>query len=164
MNTFFCAPALLAMLAFSGIADAAEPQDTLSRMASCQESWLDMRNDPARAQKFAEVIKAHFVQDDRAPTWKPRQPMTWLGQPVIEITPQSVGMGVGFAVTVKAVSDAVKPAYEQLVGQPLASCEKSDGSLMCERPIAKQRTAVLTAPLKKPELGTLLGCYYFYQQ
>ena len=164
MNTFFCAPALLAMLAFSGIADAAEPHDTLSRMASCQESWMDMRNDAVRGQKFADVMQAHFVQDDRAPTWKPRQPMTWLGHPVIEITPQSIGMALGFAVTVKAVSDGVKPAYEKLVGKPLANCEKSDGSLTCDLQIAKQRTAMLMAPLKKPEIGTMLGCYYLYQQ
>jgi len=161
MNTFFAA---LALLVIGTAAQAAEPQDTLSRLASCQESWLDMKDDPARGAKFAEVIKAHFVQDDRAPTWKPRRPMSWLGKPVIEITPQSIGMGLGFAVTLKAVSDDVKPAYEQLVGQSLGRCEKSDGSLTCERPIAERRTAMLAAPLKKPELGTMLGCYYFYQQ
>lgn len=161
MNTFFAA---FALLLIGTAAHAAEPQDTLSRLASCQESWLDMKDDPARAAKFGEVIKAHFVQDDRAPTWKPRKPMSWLGKPVLEITPQSIGMGLGFAVTVKAVSDDVKPAYEKLVGQSLANCEKSDGALMCERSIAEKRTAMLTAPLTKPELGTMLGCYYFYQQ
>ena len=164
MNAFFCAPALLTMLAFSGIAHAAEPQDTLSRMASCQESWMDMRNDAVRGQKFGEVIQAHFVQVDRAPIWKPRQPMTWLGQPVIEVTPQNLGIGLGFAVTVKGVSDAVKPAYEKLVGQALANCGKSDGLLTCDLQIAKQRTAMLMAPLKKPELGTMLGCFYFYEK
>ena len=164
MNTFFSTTALLTMLGISGFAHAAEPQDTLSRMASCQESWMDMRNDAVRGQKFADVIQAHFVQDDRAPTWKPRQPMTWLGHPVIEITPQSIGMALGFAVTVKAVSDGVKPAYEKLVGQPLANCEKSDGALTCDLQIAKQRTAMLMAPLTKPERGTLLGCFYFYEK
>lgn len=161
MNSYFT---VFALLVIGTAAQAAEPQDTLSRLASCQDSWLDMKDDPARAQKFADVIKTHFVQDDRAPTWKPRRPMSWLGNPIIEITPQSIGMGLGFAVTVKAVSDDVKPAYEQLVGQSLGTCEKSDGALMCERPIAEKRTAMLTAPLSKPELGTMLGCYYFYQQ
>ena len=161
MNTFLPAFALLVV---GTVVHAAEPQDTLSRLASCQESWMDMKSDPARAEKFAEVIKANFVQDDRSPSWKPRQPVTWLGKPVIEITPQSVGMGLGFAVTVKALSDDVKPAYEKLVGHPLGKCEKGDGMLACEHQIAKQRTAMLMAPLKKPELGTMLGCYYFYQQ
>jgi hypothetical protein len=161
MKTVFTA---LAVFLVVTVADAAEPQDTLSRLASCQESWLDMKNDPARARNFAEVIQANFVQDDRSPTWKPRQPMTWLGHPLIEITPQSVGMGLGFAVTVKARPETVRPAYEKLVGQPLGGCGKSDGSLMCEHQIAKQRTAMLVAPLKTPELGTMLGCYYFYQQ
>ena len=125
---------------------------------------MDMRNDPVRGQRFGEVLKAHFVQNDRGPIWKPRQPMTWLGYPVIEITPQNLGMGVGFAVTVKAVSDAVKPAYEKLVGQALGNCAKREGLLTCDRQIAKQRTAMLMAPLTNPELGTLLGCYYLYQQ
>lgn len=161
MNHFSTA---LALLLIGTAAQAAEPQDTLSRLASCQESWLDMKDDPARAQKFAEVIKAHFVQDDRAPTWKPRKPLSWLGQPILEITPQSIGMGLGFAVTVKATAKDVKPAYEQLVGQPLGQCERGDGAMTCEREIAEKRTAMLAAPLTKPELGTMLGCYYFYQQ
>ena len=125
---------------------------------------MDMRDDPVRAQKFAEVIKTHFVQPDRAAILKPRQPMTWLGQPVIEITPQNLGIGLGFAVTVKAVSDAVKPAYEKLVGQGLANCGNSEGLLTCDHQIATQRTAMLMAPLTKPERGTLLGCFYFYEK
>jgi hypothetical protein len=83
---------------------------------------------------------------------------------VLEITPQSVGMGLGFAVTLKLAHGAAQAAFERALGQSLERCENGDGMRSCERKLAPQRSAVMMSPLSKPERGTLVGCYYFYQQ
>lgn len=135
----------------------------LARLATCEESWYDSRRDEARMGAFGQALRAQFRPEDRSPVWKPLAPVTWLGHEVLEITPQSVGMGLGFAVTLKAPSSAVRPAYEQRLGQAMERCESSDGLHSCERTLAPKRTAIMMAPLKKPEAGTLVGCYYFYE-
>lgn len=153
-----------AALQIAPLAQAAEPEDTLTRLASCQESWYDMRNDAERVQRIGALLREHFEPQDRSPSWKPRRPMKWLGHEVLELTPQSVGMGLGFGVTVKARLSAVRPAFEKAVGRPVGNCDKGDGMSMCSVEIAAKRTAMMVGPADSPDRGTLLGCYYFYQQ
>jgi hypothetical protein len=148
----------------SPAARAAELAPALARLATCEESWYDLRKDNARMSVFAEALRTQFRPQDRSPVWKPIERTTWLGAEILEITPQSVGMGLGFAVTLKLPYAQARPAYERVLGQTMARCEASDGLHSCERTLAPKRTALIMAPQHKPELGTLLGCYYFYEQ
>lgn len=145
-------------------AQTAELAPTLQKLATCEDSWYDLRRDAARMQAIGAALRAQFTPQDRNPAWKPNGPVSWLGAEVLELTPESVGMGLGFAVTLKSPLASVQPAYERQLGQALGRCEVGDGMRTCELKLADKRTAVLMAPLNKPELGTLVGCYYFYQQ
>lgn len=157
--------AALALLALLPAARTAEPQDLLLSLATCAESWHDWRRDEQRMAHFASTMQAHFELDRKRRVWVPRQPMQLMGHRVTELTPQSVGMGLGFAVTLDAPMQKVRPSFEAALGKPMKSCDKGDGMSMCELPLAERRTAVLMAPLAKPQPSvTVVGCYYFYEQ
>lgn len=156
------AVALLASCAHA--APAAELDETLQRLAGCQDSWLDWKNDEQRMRAFGTALMGQFRHDDKSRTWVPQGRVTWMGHEVSEITPQSIGMALGFAVTVKAPLAKLRAGYERVVGQPLKACETNDGLSSCELQLAKRKTATLMMPIKKPELGTLVGCYYYYEQ
>lgn len=145
-------------------AHAAELAPALQKLATCEDSWYDLRQDQARMESIGVALRSQFAPQDRSPVWKPTGPVTWLGAEVLEMTPQSVGMGLGFALTLKSPASTVQPAYERALGQAMERCESGDGMRSCERKLAEKRTAVLMSPLSRPELGTLVGCYYFYQQ
>ena len=108
--------------------------DLIEQLATCRVSWLDWKNDPVQARKFGETINAAFTRQPRGPAWTPRKPIVIGGLTVIEAFPESVGMGVGFSLTVDANFDTARAAFEKLAGDN-----------------GKSKT-------------TLLGCYYFYAQ
>jgi hypothetical protein len=78
------------------------------------------------------------------------------------MTPESAGMGVGFAITVKAPMDKVRKSFEAALGKQLKECESGDGLNFCGLEIGPKRTVMMIGPSTKPEQGTLLGCYYEY--
>lgn len=160
------APAVLAAVGLAmpiASVHAVELAPVLQKLATCEESWYDLRNDAARMEAIGVALRSQFAPQDRSPVWKPNGPVTWLGAEVLEMTPQSVGMGLGFALTLKQPAGTVQPAYERALGQALGRCESGDGMRSCERKLAEKRTAMVVSPLNRPELGTLVGCYYFYQ-
>lgn len=163
-----CALAAAAVLATFGTprqaSAATELPALLQRLATCEDSWLDWRRDQTRMSAFADALRAHFKPQDRSPVWVPLHPIRWLGAEVLEITPESIGMGLGFGITLKAPLPKLKAGFERAVGQPMKSCGQGDGMSTCESELAPKKTAMMAAPSSKPELGTLLGCYYYYQQ
>lgn len=154
--------ALLALCAHA--APAAELAETLQRLAGCQDSWLDWKNDEQRMRAFGDALMGQFRPSEQHHVFVPQGRVTWMGYEVSEITPQNIGMALGFAITVKAPLAKLRAGYERVVGQPMKACENNDGLSSCELQLAKRKTATMMMPIKKPELGTLLGCYYYYQQ
>lgn len=154
--------ALLLVLATSGAAHAAD-EPNLLRLASCQDSWLDWKDDPVRMRRFGAGLEQRFVDKERGGAWEPKSATSLLGFGVAEVYPQSVGMGLGFSVVVNAPFMQVRQAYEKLLGKPLA-CQTSDGMRACELPLAENKTAMLMAGEKADSKSTLLGCYYYYEK
>lgn len=157
---------LLGLVATSaaGHTHAAEPQHLLQSMITCQDSWLDWKDDPVRAERFIETLDRHFYREERRRVLIPREPVQLMGHAVIEVTPQNAGIGLGFAVTVKAPLDKVRQSYETAIDATMSRCGQHDALTLCTKPIAERKTAMLASPTARPEIGTVMGCFYFYQK
>jgi len=136
--------------------------DFLEQLATCRVSLLDWKDDPVQARKFAEALKGAFVQQPRGPAWTPRKPVTLGGLKVVEAFPESVGMGVGFSLTVEAPFDQARAEFEKLAGKTFKTCESGEGMKTCELAVAYKRTLTIAAGDNGKSKTTLLGCYYFY--
>jgi hypothetical protein len=137
----------------------------LSRMALCQDSWLDWQKaGDARLQQLGEHVRAGFAPHGDDPFFLPKAPVTIAGLRVLQLYPGSVGMGVGLSVLVDGPFDKVRQSVEHTLGKPLQHCESSDGMRSCELQIAEQRTVMVMAQDDPKTTSTLLGCYYYYEK
>ena len=137
---------------------------SVERMATCQDSWVEWtKSDPARMKTFGDDFRSDFSHNGNDPFATPKKTKTVAGLNVTQAFPESVGMGVGFSVTVAAPYDEAKRHLEKMLGKPFAKCEASDGMHSCERQIADQRTLTLMAE-DNAKNETLVGCYYFYEK
>jgi hypothetical protein len=164
MKTFALTLAAL-LVASSASVDAGTVDDLqLQRLALCQDSWLAWENDTARAARFTDDFKTRFgrsASDDAGFT--PKSPTSVLGWPVTQVYPESVGMGVGFSMTVNADHARVRAGVERQLGRPMA-CETSEGVRSCQVELGAKKTVVLMTDQNGRAQSSLVGCYYFYRQ
>ncbi len=164
MKTLSIAAVLIALSLMAAPVRAADDAG-LVRMATCQDSWLDWnKSDPVQLKKFVDHIRAGFTPHDNDPYWLPKADTSILGLHIAQIFPQSVGMGVGFSLTVNAPFDTTRKVLEKSLGKKLGKCETGDGMRMCELDIAEQRTVTLMAGDDPKSTQTLVGCYYLYEK
>jgi hypothetical protein len=158
-----CAVAML--LAASAPAHAADNAG-IERLATCQDSWLDWKTSaPAQLRAFADRFQAEFGHNDNDAFFVPLSSQTVAGLPLVQVFPDSVGMGVGFSVVVNASFETTKASLQQRLGRSLARCEPpSDNMRTCELKIAEKRTIVLMAEENAKSTKTLFGCYYLYEK
>ena len=159
----------MAALATLGLAHEAANAQTkgdagVLRLLTCQDSWMDWKNDPVKQQQFADALKANFKPDGRDGSYVPVRPMSILGHEVVQLYPQSVGMGVGYSVIVNASFDATKASLEKQMGKPFARCESASEGKSCERELAKQKTVMMMEGSRGANPKTLFGCYYLYEK
>jgi len=160
---------VIAVLAMSGLTTApshAQTEDDASilRLLTCQDSWMDWKNDAVKQQKFVDTLKASFKRNDRDGSYLPVKPMSILGHDVFQLYPQSVGMGLGYSVIVNASFETVKARLEKQMGKPFDSCQAASEGKSCEREVAKQRTVMLMEGSRGANPKTLFGCYYLYEK
>src|SRR5262245_45835925 len=137
--------ALLALLSL-GATQAPPAVDTaIERLATCQDSWRDWRDDPAQSQKIGELFTSAFVQSGKDGSFAPKGKVSVVGLPVLLVYPESVGMGVGFSTVLEASFDTALEHVEKATGKKLGECETSDGMRTCGLEIAKERTITLMA-------------------
>lgn len=162
--TSSCALALAATLAGGTAGATTADEAQLARLAVCADSWYEWNQQaPQRMRGFAQAFQARFTQVPKEPAFNPKAPLTVLGLPVLQAFPGSVGMGLGFSLSVRAGFAEVRQAMERELGRTM-QCERSDGAMACELQLGEKKTAMLIAPLQASERQpTLLGCYYFYQ-
>jgi len=156
-----------AAMALSAIVPPVSAADDagLTRMALCQDSWVEWgKGDPARFKVFAEHIHAAFTPHGNDPYMLPKTNVSVLGLHVAQAFPESIGMGVGFSLTVDAPFDATRKVMEKALGKTLKHCEASDGMKTCELEIAAQRTVTAMAGDDPKSHQTLIGCYYYYEK
>ena len=143
----------------------ASDDDALTRLALCRDSWVDwQKSDPAKLKAFGESFRAQFSPHDNDPYFLPTRNVSAVGLRVTEAFPDSVGMGVGFSLTVDATFDEARKALETALGKTLQKCDSGEGMKNCEREIAPQRTVTLLSEDRPGSRHTLIGCYYFYEK
>jgi hypothetical protein len=134
-------------------------------MALCKDSWAEwQKNDPAKMKTFADAFHAQFSQHDNNPYFLPKSRVSVMGMKVTQAFPGSVGMGVGFSLSVDATFDDTRKAIEAALGKTLQKCESGEGMRNCELEIAPQRNIMLISEDKPGSHHTLFGCYYFYEK
>ena len=144
---------------------AASDNLTIERLATCQDSWLDWKqNDRGRLDKFANELRSGFSHKENDPFFIPNSNLTVVGLPVARVFPESVGMGVGFSVWVSANFDRTKIALERKTGRLLKQCEVGDNMRTCSLELGEKKTIVLMAEDNPKSTTTLIGCYYFYEK
>ncbi|HWD48508.1 MAG TPA: hypothetical protein VG309_01195 [Rhizomicrobium sp.] len=156
---------LLIALTITGIASASAADDVaLQRMALCQDSWFDwQKSDPAKLKAFGERFRTQFQDRQNQPYFLPKSKMSVAGLRVEQAFPDSVGMGVGFSLTVDAPFDVARTTMEKTLGRKLQQCEASDGMHSCALDIADKRSFTIMA-MDNEKSRTLVGCYYFYEK
>jgi hypothetical protein len=159
-----CMGVLIGLVIAVASAWAAEDA-SLTRMATCQESWLDWQTkDPAQLKQFGDRLHAEFAQHGNDAFVVPNANVSIAGLRVTQLFPNSIGMGVGLSVTVDAPFDKARQIIEKTAGKPLSKCETSDGMRTCGLEIAEKRTLMLMAEDNPKATTTLVGCYYFYEK
>jgi hypothetical protein len=143
----------------------AADDDALARMALCKDSWVDwQKSEPAKLKAFADKFHAQFSPHGNDPYFLPKAKVSVMGMNVSQAFPGSVGMGVGFSLTVDATFDDTRKALETALGKKLQKCESGEDMRTCELAIAPQRSVMLLAEDKPGARQTLIGCYYFYEK
>ena len=117
--------------------------DLLEQRATCRVSWLDWKDDPVSTASHRDSFRAQFRPGEKDAFFVPISSATVMGLPVSQVYSNTVGMGVGFSVQVKAPFDRAKKAVEQSIGKSLKKCETSDGMRTCELEIGEKKTAML---------------------
>ncbi len=137
----------------------------IERMATCKDSWLDWKKgNPSRLKAFGDHVRSGFSQKQNDPFLVPRSDTAIAGLRVLQLFPDSVGMGVGFSVTVDAPFDKARRSLERALGKSLGKCETGDGMRTCARKIADMRTFMVMAEDGTTSTTTLAGCYYLYEK
>jgi hypothetical protein len=155
---------LIALLFATAPAFAAE-DDSLARMATCGESWFDWQaKDPAQLQTFGDHVRAAFAPHGDDGFLAPKGEVSVAGLRVLELFPNSVGMGVGLSVTVAAPFDRTRQSIEKSLGKSFVKCPTGDGMRTCALEIGEKRTLMLMAEDDPKAATTLVGCYYFYEK
>lgn len=155
----------LMVLAFAAAPVWAGDDAGLARLAICKDSWLDWsKSDPAQLKKFGEHFRAGFSRNGNDPFFVPKANTSIMGLRVVQVFPDSVGMGVGFSLVVDASFDRTRAILEKTLGNKLGKCDTSDGMRTCELDIAEQRTVTLLAQDGAKTNKTLVGCYYYYEK
>ena len=158
-------PAAVLALSCAFVPASAADDPALARMALCQDSWFDwQKSDPARLKTFGDHFRKEFSRHDNDAFFLPRNNVSVLGLHVAQAFPDSVGMGVGFSLTVDAPFGTARRAMEKALGRKLGHCESSDDMQTCELDIAAKRTVMLMAEDSPKAKQTLVGCYYFYEK
>jgi hypothetical protein len=163
-------PAMLGALAVAAAATTicllpvqarAADDSGMQRLATCQDAWSEWQEGDPRMKQYQAFIASKLTEADGG-AFTPNAPMTAFGLPITQVSPQSVGTGVGFSILVAADLAQVRKQIEKQLGRSM-TCAISDGAPGCELQIARQRTVVLLTDGPHSRT-TLAGCYYLYQQ
>ena len=151
-----------AVLAALMLQPAPAVDDMIERLATCQISWRDWKNDPVQSQKAAALFKGVLINPAPDGSFTPKEKVLVVGLPVLQVYPESVGMGVGFSVVLGASFDTARDHVQKATGKTLTDCDTSDGMRTCGLEVATERTIALMAAENAKDARTLLGCYYLY--
>lgn len=157
-----CMTGAAAVLLLAASIAQADDDKFILQMASCQESWLDWKQQPAKVKEFTAKLESNFKMDEQSATFVPTRATSVLGHNISRVYPESVGMGVGFSVLLDASFDAIKASFEKQTGKRFGQCATEDGMKSCEHKVGEKKTVILMEGSTGKNAQSLIGCYYFY--
>src|SRR6476646_11816713 len=123
--------ALVALLSGVALQPMSTVDNAIERLATCQDSWRDWKDDPMQSKRVADLFKGTLVNAGSDGSFAPSKKVVVVGLPVVQVYPESVGMGVGFSVVLDASFDIARESVEKALGKKLTDCEVSDGMRTC---------------------------------
>lgn len=158
-------PALLAIAALSMLLPNSHAQSRndagVLRLLTCQDAWMDWSDDPVKLEKIGTALRLHYAQSDRDSSFVPNKPMSVLGHRVVQLYPQSFGLGVGYSVIVSASFDNAKASIEKQTDKPFDLCDSASDGKACTRQIST-RKILMVHDNGSANATTLIGCYYLF--
>lgn len=146
------------------IASAADAEPaSLERLATCQVSWMDWKDDHRRMGQYMESFDQGFTRVEEEAAFIPKHAISALGFPVTKVYPQSVGMGIGFSMLLAAPLQQVRSQVEKLVGRTL-QCSVGEGMTSCGVELGEHKTVTLVSEGDASGKSSLLGCFYYYEK
>lgn len=136
----------------------------IERMATCQDSWFEWKNEPSKLEDFGKYIKSAFVEQEKTASLVPRSEMSVFGLKVVQLFPASIGMAVGFSVMVEADFKNTRASIEKRLDNHFKKCETDENMLTCELEIGEKKTILLLAEEDGKVEKTLFGCFYYYEK
>jgi hypothetical protein len=162
LSVLLAAAALSSSL--TGLPSGNETEDVyLGKLATCQESWFDWKDDDRRMGQYADRFNTNYTRIEEEPAFEPKVAGKVLGFPLVKVYPQSVGMGVGFSVQLEGQFAEIRDEVERRLGKAL-ECSDSDGMTSCGVEHGQNKTVMLTAFGDGADAVNLLGCYYYYEK
>jgi len=113
---------LLALVSLVALQPAKPVETAIERLATCQDSWRDWKDDPAQSKRVGELFTTSFEQSGKDGSFAPKDKVQVVGLPVMLVYPESVGMGVGFSVVLDAAFDTAREHVEKTLGKKLTGC------------------------------------------
>lgn len=124
---------------FMAISVRAADDINIERMATCQDSWFEWKNDPSKLENLAKYIMSNFVEKENSAFLVPKSEISAFGLKVVQLFPGSIGMAVGFSAIVEADFKTTRESLEKRLNKSFKKCETGDNMLTCELEIGEKR-------------------------
>jgi hypothetical protein len=136
----------------------------IERLTTCQDSWLEWKNNPSKLKDFSKYINSAFVEKENSSFLVPTSEKSVFGLRVVQLFPESIGMAVGFSVVVEADFKTTRDTLEKRLGKSFKKCETGENMLTCELGIGEKKTILLLSEEDGKIVKTLFGCFYYYEK
>lgn len=158
--------AIIAIALQVSVAPSRAAHDSIvERMVTCRDSWLDWKKtDQAQLKRFGDHLGSILSENETSGSFPTKTNTSIAGLHVVRVSPENVGMGVGFSVVVEAPFDVARRTVEEVFGKSLTKCDSGENMRTCELKIAEKRTFTLLAEDNAKSRTTLLRCYYYYEK
>lgn len=91
--------AILPCIVFAGLAAGAQVEPArLEKLATCQVSWMDCKDNDLRMSQYLGSFEKGYTQSDEEPAFLPKNATSAFGFRVTTVYPQSEGMGIGLSM------------------------------------------------------------------
>jgi hypothetical protein len=164
MKTFSLLLCTILTILFMPVSSQAADDINIERLATCQDSWFEWKNEPSKLKDFSKYIKSAFVEKENSAFLLPKSEKSVFGLKVVQLFPESIGMAVGFSVIVEADFKTTRETLEIRLGKSLKNCETGDNMLSCGLEIGEKKTILLSAEEDGKIIKTLFGCFYYYEK
>ena len=156
--------ALSITILVTAISAMAADDVNIERLATCEDSWLEWKNQPSKLEGLSQQIRSGFAAKRDSAFLVPKSEKTVFGLKIVQLFPETIGMAVGFSVMVEEDFKKTRATLEKRLEKPFKKCETGDNMHTCSLEIGEKRTILLMAEENEKAVETLIGCYYYYEK